>query len=69
MLIMIGTVSWGMIYKLRQFYQKGIMEGDRGSQVLFVVGGILLLLAVWMVIEAVAAFRRYQLRRAETALV
>jgi carbon starvation protein len=65
MLIMIASVAWAMVYKLDEFYAGWRERGDRGSMFLFLVGAALLALSVWLLVEAVLAFRRYQTIRAE----
>jgi len=63
MLIMIASVGWAMVYKLDEFYRGWRDQNDTGSMFLFIVGTALLVLSVWLMVEAVLAFRRYQINR------
>lgn len=63
MMIMIASVGWAMVYKLEEFYAGWRDKDDRGSMFLFIVGATLLVLSLWLLVEAALAFRRYQQRR------
>ena len=54
MLFMLGSTVVAMLSNLRGFWQ----QRNEGTGVLFVVGSILLVMAVWLVIEAALAFKR-----------
>jgi carbon starvation protein len=54
MAFMLGSTVVAMISNLRRF----LAQWSEGGALLFVVGSILLVLAVWLVLEAVAALRR-----------
>jgi len=59
MFLMVGRrVGDGL--QVRGVLRQGVIEGDKGSTALFFVGAALLVLAVWLVVEALFAFRRYQ---------
>ncbi len=60
-LLMVGmfvSVGWAMTYKLGQFYAGWREHGDSGNASLFAVGLVILLMTVWMVLEAGLAFGR-----------
>ena len=60
---MIFMVFVAMRYKLAEFYNAW-RGGDVGSGYLFFVGSGLAFLTVWLIIEAIVAFRRaYAARR------
>jgi carbon starvation protein len=63
MVLMFVSVGWAMAYKLRQFYGAWRATGDTGHGSLFVVGSAILLLTAWMIVEAVAAFRKSMARK------
>ena len=54
MLFMLVSTVVAMIVNLGDFWR----QWDRGGAVLFVVGSILLLLALWLLVEGALAFRR-----------
>lgn len=54
MLFMLGSTILAMLSNLRDFWRRW----DEGTGALFVVGSILLLMAIWLVVEAVLAFGR-----------
>jgi carbon starvation protein len=56
MLFMLGSTLAAMFTNLRVF----LGQWGEGGGVLFVVGTILLVLAVWLIFEAVAALRRFR---------
>jgi carbon starvation protein len=60
MVLMVISVAWAMTYKLIEFYRTGVVGGDSGAFALFVVGAVLLVLAIWLVIEAAMTFIRFQ---------
>jgi len=56
---MLVMVVWAMGKKLVSFYDGWKAQGDLGHASLFLVGLILLVLTIWLVVEAVAAFARW----------
>jgi carbon starvation protein len=54
MVFMLGSTILAMLSNLRDFWSRW----DEGTGALFVVGSILMVMAVWLVIEAVLAFGR-----------
>ncbi len=62
MFFMLGSTLVAMIVNLRAFHA----VWDEGGAILFVVGSILLVLALWLSFEAVAALRRNRGRRIDS---
>ncbi len=58
MVFMLGSTLVAMLGNLGNFYR----VWHEGGAILFVVGTVLLVLAVWLVFEAAAAFRRFRRR-------
>jgi carbon starvation protein len=56
MLFMIISSGWAMVISLQHFFRTG-------SNLRLVIGAFLLLLEVWMVVEAVVCFRNQQVKR------
>ncbi|MDX1644628.1 MAG: carbon starvation CstA family protein [Thermoanaerobaculia bacterium] len=54
MLFMLGSTLTAMVGNLRRFWE----EWESGGAVLFLVGAVLLLLALWLTVEAAVRFRR-----------
>ena len=69
MIGMLVMVLWAMGGKLVTFYRGWRAEGDLGHASLFFVGLVVLLLAVWLVFEAAAAFARWHRTRKATRFV
>ncbi len=68
MVLMFASVGTAMTIKLRQFYVAWQTTGDVGNASLFVVGSIVLAMTLWMIVEAVLAFRKsIALRRIQAA--
>ena len=69
LLVMLFMVLWAMTLKLSDFYRGWRDQGDLGYAMLFFVGLIILLLTVWLFIEAAAAFARWHRVRKADGLV
>ena len=70
MIGMLFMVLWAMGRKLAEFYLGWRSEGDLGHASLFVVGLVLVLLTIWLVFEAAAAFARWhRTRKADQFIV
>jgi carbon starvation protein len=65
---MLITVSWAMLHKLHAFFAGWRASGDAGNAALFGVGSVILLLTVWLLIEAIVVFAaRWSERRSPAA--
>ncbi len=62
MLVMIVSVAWAMSIKLADFYMGWRERGDLTNLSLLVVGGVLGVMSIWMMVEAVGAFVRARRR-------
>jgi carbon starvation protein len=64
MCAMFISVGWAMSLKLMEFYQGWQDKGDGTNFSLMIVGGVVMVMAGWMVIEGIAAFLRERGRQA-----
>lgn len=68
MCIMVISVGWAMTLKLGEFYHNWQAKGDMANFSLMIVGGMLAVMAVWLMIEGVGAFLRERNRHHSPAL-
>ena len=58
MIALLVMVTWAMIHNIRGFYQGYQQYHDSNSLTLMVISAVLLVIAAWICVEAVLAFRR-----------
>jgi carbon starvation protein len=58
MLFMLVMTGWAMVYNMRNFYQGGL-----GSLHLLIIGGLIMALELWVVVEAVATLAQHRYKQ------